>query len=108
VSFVAGRLAAFLTAIILLALTGSSTFAQKNYDKGVTDNEIKIGNIMPYSGPASAWGVIGRTEAAYFRKDQCRRRHLRPQDPLHLLRRRLQPAESGRAGASSWRAMKFS
>jgi branched-chain amino acid transport system substrate-binding protein len=61
-------LAAFSTAIILLAAPGSSALAQKKYDNGVTNTEIKIGNIMPYSGPASAWGVIGRTEAAYFRK----------------------------------------
>src|SRR3979411_1323825 len=67
-SFVAPRLAAFSTAIILLAATGSSAIAQKKYDIGATDTEIKIGNIMPYSGPASAWSVIGRTEAAYFRK----------------------------------------
>jgi branched-chain amino acid transport system substrate-binding protein len=40
--------------------------SQKKYDAGATDTEIKIGNIMPYSGPASAWSVIGRTEAAYF------------------------------------------
>jgi len=67
-SFVARRLAAFSTAIILLAASASSAPAQKKYDTGATDTEIKIGNIMPYSGPASAWGVIGRTEAAYFRK----------------------------------------
>jgi ABC-type branched-subunit amino acid transport system substrate-binding protein len=67
-SFVARRLAAFSTAIILLAVTGSSALAQKKYDVGVTDTEIKIGNIMPYSGPASAYGVTGRSEAAYFRK----------------------------------------
>jgi len=66
-SFVGRRVAAFST-IILLAAGGSSAFAQKKYDPGVTDTEIKIGNIMPYSGPASAYGVIGRTEAAYFRK----------------------------------------
>ena len=42
--------------------------AQKKYDIGATDTEIKIGNIMPYSGPASAYGVIGKTEAAYFKK----------------------------------------
>src|SRR5436190_9032180 len=42
--------------------------AQKKYDTGVTDTEIKIGNIMPYSGPASAYGVIGRSEQAYFNK----------------------------------------
>ena len=53
-SFVARRLAAFSTAIILLAAGGSSALAQKKYDTGATDTEIKIGNIMPYSGPASA------------------------------------------------------
>jgi ABC-type branched-subunit amino acid transport system substrate-binding protein len=67
-SFVARRLAAFSTAMILLAASGSSAIAQKKYDTGATDTEIKIGNIMPYSGPASAYGLIGRTEAAYFRK----------------------------------------
>jgi branched-chain amino acid transport system substrate-binding protein len=41
--------------------------AQKLYGPGVSDTEIKIGNTMPYSGPASAWGTIGRAEAAYFR-----------------------------------------
>jgi branched-chain amino acid transport system substrate-binding protein len=67
-SFVARRLAAFSTAIILLAATGGNALAQKKYDTGATDTEIKIGNIMPYSGPASAYGTVGRTEAAYFRK----------------------------------------
>jgi len=67
-SFVARRMAAFSTAIILLAATGSSALAQKKYDTGASDAEIKIGNIMPYSGPASAYSVYGRTEAAYFRK----------------------------------------
>jgi len=46
----------------------SAAFAQKKYDSGATDTEIRIGNIMPYSGPASAYGVIGKTEAAYFNK----------------------------------------
>ena len=41
--------------------------AQKKYDTGATDTEIKIGNIMPYSGPASAYGLIGKTEEAYFK-----------------------------------------
>jgi ABC-type branched-subunit amino acid transport system substrate-binding protein len=50
-----------------LALTTTVSFAEKNYDPGATDAEIKIGNIMPYSGPASAYGVIGKTEAAYFK-----------------------------------------
>jgi branched-chain amino acid transport system substrate-binding protein len=67
-SFVARRLAALSTAMILLAASGSSAFAQKNYDTGASDTGIKIGNIMPYSGPLSAYGVIGTTEAAYFNK----------------------------------------
>src|SRR5919109_5031005 len=62
------RLGAFAAALALLAATSGSAFAQKKYDTGATDTEIKIGNIMPYSGPASAYGVIGRTEEAYFKK----------------------------------------
>src|SRR5215470_14488261 len=42
--------------------------AEKKYDPGATDNEIKIGNIMPYSGPLSAYALIGRTQAAFFNK----------------------------------------
>ena len=42
--------------------------AQKKYDPGASDTEIKIGNIMPYSGPASSYGTIGKAEAAYFDK----------------------------------------
>ena len=48
--------------------SGTRAFAQKKYDNGASDTEIKVGNIMPYSGPASAYGIIGRTEAAYFKK----------------------------------------
>jgi branched-chain amino acid transport system substrate-binding protein len=62
------RLGAFLAALAVLAATSSGALAQKKYDIGATDTEIKIGNIMPYSGPASAYGVIGKTEEAYFRK----------------------------------------
>src|SRR5438105_12763753 len=67
-SFVARRLAAFSAAIIMLAASGGSALSQKKYDVGATDTGIKIGNIVTYSGQASAYGVIGRTEAAYFRK----------------------------------------
>ena len=42
--------------------------AQKKYDPGATDTEIKIGNINPYSGPASAYGTIGKTIDAFFKK----------------------------------------
>jgi branched-chain amino acid transport system substrate-binding protein len=62
------RLGVFSAALVILAATGSSALAQKKYDTGATDTEIKIGNIMPYSGPASSYGVIGKTEEAYFRK----------------------------------------
>jgi branched-chain amino acid transport system substrate-binding protein len=58
-----------LSAALTIALASTSAFAQKGkYDIGATDTEIKIGNIMPYSGPASAYGVIGKTEKAYFDK----------------------------------------
>ncbi|MGY3442253.1 MULTISPECIES: ABC transporter substrate-binding protein [unclassified Bradyrhizobium] len=62
------RLTVLGAALALVATSGSAAFAQKKYDTGATDTEIKIGNIMPYSGPASAYGIIGRTEAAYFKK----------------------------------------
>jgi branched-chain amino acid transport system substrate-binding protein len=61
------RLGVFSAALVILAASGA--FADdKKYDTGATDTEIKIGNIMPYSGPASAYGVIGKTEQAYFNK----------------------------------------
>ena len=43
-----------------------SASAEKNYGPGVTDTEIKIGQTIPYSGPVSAYGTIGRAQAAYF------------------------------------------
>ncbi|WP_456621794.1 MULTISPECIES: ABC transporter substrate-binding protein [unclassified Bradyrhizobium] len=65
---VTGKLAAASLALALIAASATTASAQKKYDTGATDTEIKIGNIMPYSGPASAYGIIGRTEAAYFKK----------------------------------------
>ena len=62
------KLAVLSTAIAFAALSSGSALAQKKYDTGASDTEIKIGNIMPYSGPASAYGVIGKTEEAYFKK----------------------------------------
>jgi branched-chain amino acid transport system substrate-binding protein len=62
------RVAVLSAALVGLAIATTPASAQKKYDTGVTDTEIKIGNIMPYSGPASAYGVIGKTEAAYFNK----------------------------------------
>jgi branched-chain amino acid transport system substrate-binding protein len=58
-------LAAVATAISLLA--SQSAFAQKKYDTGASDTEIKLGNVEAYSGPASAYGVIGKIEDAYFK-----------------------------------------
>jgi branched-chain amino acid transport system substrate-binding protein len=52
----------------LAAAVASPVAAQKKYDPGATDTEIKIGNIMPYSGPISAYAEIGKTQAAYFQK----------------------------------------
>src|ERR1700726_243726 len=59
-----------LIALAALAAAAAMTAAnaQRKYDPGASDTEIKIGNIMPYSGPASSYGVIGKTEAAYFDK----------------------------------------
>ena len=47
-------------------LVVNAAAAEKKYGPGATDSQIKIGNIMPYSGPASAYAVIGKTEAAFF------------------------------------------
>ncbi|HEX9461018.1 MAG TPA: ABC transporter substrate-binding protein [Alphaproteobacteria bacterium] len=55
-----------LTAAAGLAALSMPAAAQTKYDPGASDREIKIGSIMPYSGPASAYGAIGKTEAAYF------------------------------------------
>jgi branched-chain amino acid transport system substrate-binding protein len=60
-----------LSALIVLglaALAASPASAQKKYDPGASDRDIKIGNFVPYSGPASAYGVNGKTIAAYFNK----------------------------------------
>jgi branched-chain amino acid transport system substrate-binding protein len=62
------RLAIASAALIAFAASSNGALAQKKYDTGASDTEIKIGNIMPYSGPASAYGVIGKTEEAYFKK----------------------------------------
>jgi branched-chain amino acid transport system substrate-binding protein len=56
------------TFLLCLCVGTSLAAAEKKYDPGASDNEIKIGNIMPYSGPLSAYALIGRTEAAFFTK----------------------------------------
>jgi ABC-type branched-subunit amino acid transport system substrate-binding protein len=59
------RLAVVAATVLLLA--GTASAQQKKYGPGVTDTEIKIGQSMPYSGPASAFGQNGLTETAYFK-----------------------------------------
>jgi branched-chain amino acid transport system substrate-binding protein len=58
---------AALLAAALAAVLTSPVLAQKKYDPGASDTEIKVGNTNPYSGPASAYGAIGKAIAAYFR-----------------------------------------
>jgi branched-chain amino acid transport system substrate-binding protein len=58
---------AFVSAAISVALIGFSAADEKKYDAGASDAAIKVGNIMPYSGPASAYGAIGRAMTAYFK-----------------------------------------
>src|SRR5262245_33080349 len=55
------------TGALALALAASPVFAQKKYDEGATDTEIKIGHTNPYSGNASAYGTIGKAIDAYFK-----------------------------------------
>jgi branched-chain amino acid transport system substrate-binding protein len=55
-----------LFAIDLIFASGR-VFAGGQNGPGVSETEIKIGQTMPYSGPASAWGTVGKTEAAYFK-----------------------------------------
>jgi branched-chain amino acid transport system substrate-binding protein len=53
---------------VALAVSGGSALAQKKYDPGADDKEIKVGHLNPYSGPASAYGAIGKAIGAYFDK----------------------------------------
>lgn len=57
----------FTTALLLVVFLALPLRAQPKYDPGATDTEIKIGNVMPYSGAFSEYGATGRAEAAYFR-----------------------------------------
>jgi branched-chain amino acid transport system substrate-binding protein len=61
------KMSALAAAAALSLLVSHGALAQKKYDTGATDTEIKIGNVEAYSGPASAYGVIGKTEDAYFK-----------------------------------------
>jgi branched-chain amino acid transport system substrate-binding protein len=56
-----------LVGLSALVLAATPALAQKKYDEGATDTEIKIGNTNPYSGNASAYGTIGKTIDAFFK-----------------------------------------
>ncbi|WP_029077904.1 MULTISPECIES: ABC transporter substrate-binding protein [unclassified Bradyrhizobium] len=62
------RIATALLGLAVATAAGNAAWAQKKYDTGASDTEIKIGNIVPYSGPASAYGVVGKAMAAVFKK----------------------------------------
>ena len=62
-----GILYLFAGVAIAAALSVSPASAQRKYDTGATDTEIKIGQTVPFSGPASAYAGIGKTQAAYLR-----------------------------------------
>src|ERR1700741_4447672 len=55
------------TVFFSLALLAAPAMAQKKYDPGVTDTEIKLGQTMPYSGPLSAFATLARAEIAYYK-----------------------------------------
>ena len=61
------RKSLFVMATVGALALSLPAFAQKKYDPGATDTEIKIGNFVPYSGPASAYGIVGQIEGAYFK-----------------------------------------
>ena len=55
-------------AALAVAFAATPAWAQKKYDPGADDKEIKVGHAGPYSGPASAYGAIGKAIGAYFDK----------------------------------------
>jgi len=56
-----------VTLAILFPLASRTALAERRYDPGASDTEIKIGQTMPYSGPGSTYGTIGKVQAAYFK-----------------------------------------
>jgi hypothetical protein len=61
-----GHLRVVRLSICITALLANPVAAQQNYAPGVTETEISIGQTMPYSGPASAWGAVGKAELTYL------------------------------------------
>ena len=89
-------------AAALTCLIASAAVAEPKYGPGTSATEIKVGQTIAYSGPASAYGQLGKAEAAYFNA-QRQRRHQRPQDHLHQPRRWLFAPEGGRECAQACR-----
>ena len=94
----------FLQSSAAVAAITASARSARAETPGVTDTEIKIGQTMPYSGPASAYGVIGKADIAYFKMINEQGGDQRPQDQSDQPRRWLQPAEDRRADAPPHRA----
>jgi len=65
--FRSDRRATLIAGAVMLTLAGAPALAQKKYGPGASDTEIKLGQTMPYSGPASAYGTIGKLQQAYFK-----------------------------------------
>src|SRR5258705_4888787 len=61
------KICATLLSSVFILLGANSCYAEKKYDPGASDTTIKIVNTESYSGPASAFAIIGRTQAAYFK-----------------------------------------
>jgi branched-chain amino acid transport system substrate-binding protein len=59
----------YLAVLTVSSVLAGLAFAESQYDSGVSATEIKIGNTMPYSGPASAWGMVGKSEACSHQAD---------------------------------------
>ncbi len=64
---IAIKLAGAAAVLGLTLASSNSSAAEARYDPGASDTEIRVGQTMPYSGPASAYAVVGQVEAAYFR-----------------------------------------
>jgi branched-chain amino acid transport system substrate-binding protein len=79
--------------MLLILAAADQAFTQKRYDPGDSDTEIKIGNIMPCSGPGSRYGLIGKTEAAYFNKVDTEGGINGRKINIYFLWRRLSPTE---------------
>lgn len=60
------RVTGRLLFVLIAALASLGAMSQQRSDQPAPDNEIRIGNLMPYSGPLSEFGAIGQAEAAYF------------------------------------------